>query len=108
MFGIGWTELVVVFVLALLVFGPKRLPEIGRALAQGLRMFKEASREVRESFTDVQAEFDHEIRKAENARREFLDPCWKTTPAKNPRTARLPPCPPRKIRTWPRVHRNSF
>lgn len=71
MFGIGWTELVVIFVLALLVFGPKRLPEIGRAIAQGLKMFKEASREVRESFSDVQAEFDQEIRKAENARREI-------------------------------------
>jgi TatA/E family protein of Tat protein translocase len=71
MFGIGGTELVVIFVLALLVFGPKRLPEIGRAIAQGLKMFKEASREVRESFSDVQAEFDQEIRKAEDARREI-------------------------------------
>jgi sec-independent protein translocase protein TatA len=40
--GIGWTELVIVLVLALLIFGPKRLPEMGRSLGRGLREFKDS------------------------------------------------------------------
>jgi sec-independent protein translocase protein TatA len=39
---IGWTELIIVLVLALLIFGPKRLPEMGRSLGRGLREFKDS------------------------------------------------------------------
>ena len=40
--GIGITELLIVGVLALLVFGPKRLPEMGRSLGRGMREFKDS------------------------------------------------------------------
>ena len=40
MLGIGPTELIVVLVIALLVFGPKRLPDLGRSLGGGMREFK--------------------------------------------------------------------
>ena len=42
MFGIGPMELIVVLVLALLVLGPKRLPDFGRSLGRGMREFKES------------------------------------------------------------------
>jgi sec-independent protein translocase protein TatA len=42
MFGIGFPELIVIMVVALLVFGPSRLPEIGSALGKGIRDFKKA------------------------------------------------------------------
>jgi sec-independent protein translocase protein TatA len=42
-----------VLVIALLVFGPKKLPEIGRELGQAIREFKKASREVMDSFHDA-------------------------------------------------------
>jgi sec-independent protein translocase protein TatA len=41
-FGIGWMELVLVLLVALLVFGPKRLPEMGRSLGRGMREFKDS------------------------------------------------------------------
>ncbi len=48
MFGsIGPTELILIFVLALLVFGPKKLPEIGKSVGKALREFKKASDEIK-------------------------------------------------------------
>ncbi len=40
--GIGPLELIIVLVIALVVFGPKRLPEMGRSLGRGLREFKDS------------------------------------------------------------------
>jgi sec-independent protein translocase protein TatA len=42
MFGIGVPELLVILVVALIIFGPGRLPEIGGALGKGIRDFKKA------------------------------------------------------------------
>ena len=42
MFGMGATELIVIGVVALLIFGPGRLPEIGGALGRGIRDFRKA------------------------------------------------------------------
>jgi len=48
MFGnIGPTELILIFVIALLVFGPKKLPEIGRSVGKALREFKKTSEEIK-------------------------------------------------------------
>lgn len=41
-FGIGPLELIIVLVIALLVFGPKKLPELGRSLGSGMREFKDS------------------------------------------------------------------
>jgi Tat protein translocase TatB subunit len=50
-FGIGMTELMVVLVVALLVLGPKRLPEIARALGRGMAEFRRASNDLRATLT---------------------------------------------------------
>jgi sec-independent protein translocase protein TatA len=42
MFGIGVPELIVIMVIALIIFGPGKLPEIGSALGKGIRDFKKA------------------------------------------------------------------
>jgi sec-independent protein translocase protein TatA len=48
MFGsIGPMELILIFVVALLVFGPKKLPEIGRSVGKAIREFKKTSEEIK-------------------------------------------------------------
>ena len=41
-FGIGPLELIIVLVIALVIFGPKRLPDLGRSLGTGMREFKDS------------------------------------------------------------------
>lgn len=53
MFGIGMTELVVIFAIALLVLGPKRLPALARSLGRTLAEFRRASTDLRQEFMDV-------------------------------------------------------
>lgn len=49
MFGLGVPELIFILLLALLIFGPKRLPEIGRTLGKGMSEFRKASNELTRS-----------------------------------------------------------
>jgi sec-independent protein translocase protein TatA len=44
--GIGFQELLLIFLLVLLLFGAKRLPEVGRNLGKGIREFKKATKEI--------------------------------------------------------------
>ncbi len=53
MFGLGIPELIVIFVIALVVFGPKKLPDLGKSVGRAMAEFKKAQQEFQES---VQAE----------------------------------------------------
>jgi len=53
MFGIGATELILILAIALIVFGPKRLPELARALGKSIKEFRKASEEVKSSLDVV-------------------------------------------------------
>lgn len=49
-FGIGLPEMALILVISLLVFGPKKLPEIGRSLGKAVRGFQDASKEFEDEF----------------------------------------------------------
>ena len=53
MFGIGMTELMVIFVIGLVVLGPKRLPDLARSLGRSLAEFRRASNDMRREFMSV-------------------------------------------------------
>ncbi len=49
MFNIGMPELILIFIVALIVVGPKRLPEIGRSIGKAVAAFKKASLDIKEA-----------------------------------------------------------
>ncbi|AFY70239.1 Sec-independent protein translocase protein tatA/E-like protein [Thalassoporum mexicanum PCC 7367] len=51
-FGIGLPEMVVIMVVALLIFGPKKLPEIGRSMGKAIKSFQDASREFQDEINN--------------------------------------------------------
>jgi len=70
MFGIGMPELMVILVVALVVLGPKRLPEIARALGKGLAEFRRATSDINDELQKAQRAVEAEARAAEATRRE--------------------------------------
>jgi len=58
--SLGVPEMIIIFVVALIVFGPKKLPELGKSLGKGLAEFRKASNELRSTI-------EHEVRNIEPA-----------------------------------------
>ena len=58
MFNIGLPELLIIAAIALIVFGPNKLPELARAFGKAMREFKKATEEVKESFEAETRELD--------------------------------------------------
>ena len=48
MFGLGPTELVIILVIALVIFGPSRLPKVGQSVGQALKAFKDSTSSIEE------------------------------------------------------------
>ncbi|GAB4543924.1 MAG: hypothetical protein Fur0020_13400 [Thermodesulfovibrionia bacterium] len=71
MFDLGTQELIVIFIVVLLVFGPKKLPELARAIGRGVNELKAAMRGVKESIEE--ADVVEEIKKArESVEKELI------------------------------------
>jgi len=58
MFGIGMPELLLILGLALIVLGPKKLPELARALGKGLSEFRRATDELKDEFRKMERDIE--------------------------------------------------
>ena len=81
--SIGMPELIVIFVIALIIFGPRKLPELGRSLGKGINEFKRASNELKTTF-------EEEVRVEEQRNTERSRPPEYTRPADDPGVPRHP------------------
>lgn len=50
--SLGMQEIIVIFILALIVFGPRKLPDLGKSLGRGLAEFKKASNELKQTWEE--------------------------------------------------------
>jgi sec-independent protein translocase protein TatA len=50
--SLGMQEIIVIFVLALIIFGPRKLPEIGKSIGKGLQEFKKASNDLKRTWEE--------------------------------------------------------
>ena len=73
MFDLGTQELIVIFIVAFLVFGPKKLPELGRTLGKGMRELKTAMKGVRDSFEEAESDVTEEMKKAKTEIEKVYD-----------------------------------
>lgn len=76
--SIGMPELIIIFVIALIIFGPRKLPELGRSLGKSLAEFKRASNELRST---LEEEIRLEERKTEEQKAKVEESKIAETPA---------------------------
>lgn len=72
MFDLGTQELIVIFIVAFLVFGPKKLPELGRTLGKGLRELKSAMHGIKDTLEEAGSEVTEEIKDAKSNLEESI------------------------------------
>jgi|GraSoiStandDraft_10_1057309.scaffolds.fasta_scaffold1732644_1 sec-independent protein translocase protein TatA len=60
MFNVGPAEIMMILLIALIVFGPKRLPEIGKTVGKGLREFRKASQDIKDELSASMADEDED------------------------------------------------
>jgi TatA/E family protein of Tat protein translocase len=66
--NLGFQEIIVIFMIALLVFGPRKLPELGKSLGKGLREFRKATNDLKSSWDEQVRDIDKDVKET---RRDF-------------------------------------
>ena len=77
---LGWQETVFIFLLALLIFGPKKLPELGRNIGKALTEFRRASSELRATFDREMANIERETHGIKEEANKLTGDLYGTTP----------------------------
>jgi len=73
----GW-EILLILIIVLVIFGPKRLPEMGRSLGKAIKEFKNAGKEIQKDIVESIDEADREATPASATKRESSTPANKT------------------------------
>src|SRR6478672_8449111 len=77
---IGVPEMIAIFVIALLLFGPKKLPELGRTLGKAITEFRRASNELKATFESHLSELDKENQSLKQSLNSYMN----DTPSSSP------------------------
>lgn len=94
MFGIGSTELLIILVVALIVIGPSKLPDLMRTLGKGMAEFRRMSSDVKSTFEAEVDRADREHRQAEAKKELYPDPAAAAPPAGSPSVKPAAPAQP--------------
>lgn len=75
MFGIGMPELILIFIIALIVLGPKKLPEIAKSLGRATREFRKASQDFKQAMGLDDENEPPAVKPANNSSAEIHEDC---------------------------------
>lgn len=84
MFGIGMPELLVILTVALIVLGPKRLPELARTLGRAMAEFRKATSGLTQEIESARSMLEEEARRASEPPPNKIAPAAGTEPKKSP------------------------
>jgi Tat protein translocase TatB subunit len=79
MFGIGMPELLIILAVALIVLGPKRLPELARSIGKGLAEFKRSTEELKENLN-----LEEDLKDVQKDLKDLVDPYQYIEPSGSP------------------------
>ena len=88
--SIGMPELIIIFVIALIIFGPRKLPELGRSLGKSLAEFKRASNELK-STLDEEIRLEEQQQRAAQQKAASVPPAAAVTASESPTPAAAEP-----------------
>ena len=91
MFGIGMPEMILILAIALIVIGPKKLPDLAKSLGRAMNEFKKATREIKESI-DVDGDLKDVKRSFDDLNADLRDSVnpLKSDPVKSPTASTEP------------------